>query len=90
MTYDEFKQVFYLADMEEWKHVAIIMSTPPCEPDSFIEYLSENTENLQSINYLFRGGKVYIVANKDIVLKDTLVEYELATTSIPVVSEDTE
>jgi len=90
MTYDEFKQVFYLASMEEWKNVAIILSTPPCDPASFIEYFSENTENLQSVDYIFRGGKVYIVANKDIVLKDTLVEYELATTSIPVVSEDTE
>jgi hypothetical protein len=76
--------------MEEWKNVAIILSTPPCDPASFIEYFSENTENLQSVDYIFRGGKVYIVANKDIVLKDTLVEYELATTSIPVVSEDTE
>lgn len=87
MTYDEFNQVLTVPIIDANTHVAIVLNFPPCDQDSVLAYFNEHAENIKNSYYRYYNGRVYMVLNNDIVLKDTLVEYETVS-DIPVFEPD--
>jgi hypothetical protein len=79
MTYEDFKQYLHLDNIDSNKHIAIVLSNPPCERDQFPDYLSENADNIQTFYFINKYSRFFAILNKDVVLKDTLVEYESVT-----------
>lgn len=90
MTYEEFVQTFNYSGIDFSIHKSIIMFNPPCNSDSFLEYFIENVENLTDIHHLFLDNRVYIIVNKDVILKDTLSSYEEVSDPVIEIVEDGE
>lgn len=79
MIYDEFKQVLIVTILDPNEHIAIVLNNPPCDQDTVLDYLYDNAENIKTSYYRYYNHRVYLVLNKDIILKDTLVDYETVT-----------
>lgn len=79
MTYEDFKQYLHLDNIDDKTHIAILLSNPPGDQASFPDYFSANAENIQIFYFLLKYGKAFIILNKDVILKDTLIDYELVT-----------
>jgi hypothetical protein len=89
MTYDEFQQVMYVHDADSEKHIGIVLINPPCDQNSILDYFVEHAENIKTAFHVYRFNRVYMLLNKDIVLKDTLVEYEIVTDLPTALQEST-
>ena len=90
MIYEEFRQYLHLADIDSDRHIAIVLLNPPCEQNQFPEYFSENADNIQTFYFINQYGRFFAILNKDVVLKDTLSEYESVTDLPKIITQSEE
>lgn len=78
MTYDEFKNVLHLPDINSADYIAIVVKDFSGTKQEFADFFFENSSNSTKSFIKLNNGSVYMILNQDVMLNENIV-YDLVT-----------
>jgi hypothetical protein len=90
MTYDEFKNVLDLPNINSTEYIAIVVKDFNGNKQEFADFFFKNSSNSTKSFIKLNNGSVYMILNQDVVLNENIVYESVTDLPEPIVSQESD